>query len=268
MKKEEVIQLIENPMRIERGMTNDVQQIIKEYPYFQSLSSVYLKLLYHQNHPFYNMVLKKTAAHTANREILFDFITQENFEQLSIAETIKTQKVDSNEEDEFHMDRETAEKITDPSLFEKSEEKEDFKDNHPLKFESTDQLSFSEWLKITKMQPIKRKSKQQLKTEIETPDKENQTLRSKKFDLIDSFLEKNPKIEAHKETTKSKKITPKTRPSSQLMTETLAKVYEEQKRYDKAIQAYNILILNNPKKSSLFANQIERIEQIIEKEKK
>ena len=48
-------------------------------------------------------------------------------------------------------------------------------------------------------------------------------------------------------------------PSQQMMTETLAKIYVEQKKYEKAIQAYNILILNNPKKSGFFADQIKMV---------
>ena len=46
---------------------------------------------------------------------------------------------------------------------------------------------------------------------------------------------------------------------SYIMTETLAKVYLEQKKYDKAIQAYEILILKYPEKSSIFANRIQDI---------
>ena len=43
------------------------------------------------------------------------------------------------------------------------------------------------------------------------------------------------------------------------MTETLARIYVEQKNYDKAIQSYQILSLKYPEKSSLFAIQIESI---------
>ena len=43
------------------------------------------------------------------------------------------------------------------------------------------------------------------------------------------------------------------------MTETLAKVYLAQKKYENAIQAYKILSLKYPEKSSLFADQIQRI---------
>jgi hypothetical protein len=80
--------------------------------------------------------------------------------------------------------------------------------------------------------------------------------------LIDDFLEKNPKIVPMKKTD----ITPVSTPSnfvqnteeySDLMTETLAQIYIEQKKYDKAIKAYKY-----PEKNSLFANRIKEIENL------
>ena len=46
------------------------------------------------------------------------------------------------------------------------------------------------------------------------------------------------------------------------MTETLARVYLEQKKYQKAIQAYEILILKYPEKSSFFADRISDIKNL------
>ncbi len=46
------------------------------------------------------------------------------------------------------------------------------------------------------------------------------------------------------------------------MTETLAKLYLEQKKYKKAIQAYKILSLKYPEKSSFFADRIKAVKQL------
>ena len=53
------------------------------------------------------------------------------------------------------------------------------------------------------------------------------------------------------------------RNSDDLMTETLAKLYIEQKHFDQAIRAYEILSLKYPKKSSFFVREIEKIKQLI-----
>ena len=49
------------------------------------------------------------------------------------------------------------------------------------------------------------------------------------------------------------------------MTETLAKVYLEQKKFSKAIKAYEILSLKYPEKSGFFADQIKAIQVILDK---
>ena len=51
--------------------------------------------------------------------------------------------------------------------------------------------------------------------------------------------------------------------SDDLMTETLAKLYIEQKHFDQAIRAYEILSLKYPKKSSFFVREIEKIKKLI-----
>ena len=48
-----------------------------------------------------------------------------------------------------------------------------------------------------------------------------------------------------------------------LTTETLAEMYVEQGHYERAIQAYHILCLKYPKKSSFFADRIEQIKNKI-----
>jgi len=50
------------------------------------------------------------------------------------------------------------------------------------------------------------------------------------------------------------------------MTETLAKVYLEQKKYRKAIQAFKILSLKYPEKSGFFADQIRAVKMLQKKE--
>ena len=50
--------------------------------------------------------------------------------------------------------------------------------------------------------------------------------------------------------------------NDELMTETLAKVFVKQKKFKKAIEAYQILGLKYPEKNSLFANQIKVIKKL------
>jgi hypothetical protein len=122
----------------------------------------------------------------------------------------------------------------------------------PLQFEKNETHSFSEWLQLAKIEPIIREETEkqiQVSSELE-----------KKFDLIERFIELNPKISQVKDTTSIPiNIAKSNETPSSIMTETLAQIYLEQKKYTKAVQAYEILILKYPEKSSFFADRIKNI---------
>src|SRR5690606_32760205 len=85
----------------------------------------------------------------------------------------------------------------------------------------------------------------------------------KKLDIIDKFIEANPKIPpVRKDSVASITVEPSNPDNTYLMTETLARVYLEQRKYQKAIQAYEILILKYPEKSSFFADRILDIKNL------
>ncbi len=137
----------------------------------------------------------------------------------------------------------------------------------PLEFNKTETHSFSEWLKITSFKPIVRTEETSVsKVEEITEKDENQSSTNKKFELIDKFLNSNPKIIPTKEPVSNVNLA-KTQivQNDGLMTETLARIYLEQKNYDKAIQSYKILSLKYPEKSGFFADQIKAVKQLQEK---
>ena len=272
--------------------------IIKKYPYFQSARALQLKGLKNQESFLYNDALKLTAAHTTDRDILFEYITSEKFIQNEISQTIlqhdasvaeiKVVAEDVSEQISLEIDRQLkaemqkAEDILNPELFQrkvasvsnlvenKEEKPEDIlQPDKPLEFTKNDTHSFSEWLKLTKAKPIER-SEETSKEESEKSIKEDE--KERKFELIDKFIQERPKIipseienKPQKEE-KSNLAKPYTQAADSLMTETLAKVYLQQKNYKKAIQAYKILILKNPEKSGFFADQIRAIEKLINSE--
>ena len=137
----------------------------------------------------------------------------------------------------------------------------------PLQFDKRENHSFNEWLKLTRFKPIQR-APESKKIAIEAPTSETLE-KEKKFRLIDKFISENPKINPAKALTKKGNLAKAQmiQPEA-LMTETLARIYVEQKNYKKAIQSYKILSLKYPKKSSFFANQIKAVEQLQEQNNK
>ena len=88
----------------------------------------------------------------------------------------------------------------------------------------------------------------------------------KKFDLIDKFIKNSPKIQFSQEQESDSNIIVDKKLKDELITETLAKIYVNQKKFKKAIKAYEILSLKYPKKSSFFADQIIYIKNLKSKD--
>ena len=77
--------------------------------------------------------------------------------------------------------------------------------------------------------------------------------------LITNFLKTNRKISSEKVKTNKNLADDFKLSKKEYMTETLAKVYFKQEKYNEAIKAYEILCLKYPEKISLFADQIKTI---------
>ena len=289
--------LLQHPQTINAQQTNDIKAIVDEFPYFQSARAVYLKGLKNKESFKYNQELKITAAHTTDRSILFDFITSKEFLQNEISQHIKhntehikdiavkdIEDISINKsviiDDALREHIKNTEPLLDPDLFKaKAEElidnvdevievdtpqikktpEEKLEIGKPLTFDKNEVHSFSEWLKITSFKPIIREEN----INQETPIHENS--KTKKFELIDKFITDNPKIKPVTKDVpkfniaKAQMLKPET-----LMTETLARIYVEQKNYKSAIQSYKILSLKYPEKSGFFADQIQAIKQLQE----
>jgi tetratricopeptide (TPR) repeat protein len=275
------IALLQNPELLDVTQTIELEKIIQKYPYFQPARALFLKGLYQQSSFKYNIALKETAAITTDRSILFEFITSQNFKSISfyehqtdIDESVKLSAIDFNENEAIknHI-IESDVKIIENNPNKTVEEKLEI--GKPLVFGADEKHSFEEWLQLTQIKKIQRiETNQELNntnlaeksidinsnpTVLEVPKTDEI---SKKLALIDKFIETNPKIISNKNDIPFANSIPKIQESSHLMTETLAKIYLEQKKYQRAIQAYEILILKYPEKSYFFADRIEDIKKL------
>jgi hypothetical protein len=162
---------------------------------------------------------------------------------------------------------ESIEKLTKDNIIEDVSASDILKLGKPLDFDKGETHSFKEWLKLTTFNPIERDENNQ--QESVKPITSSSLRKTKKFELIEKFISKNPKLNPITATSskvnlaEAQMIQPEA-----LMTETLARIYVEQKNYKKAIQSYKILSLKYPEKSSFFANQIKAIEQLQEQNNK
>lgn len=85
-----------------------------------------------------------------------------------------------------------------------------------------------------------------------------------KDDLISKFIEKNPRIKPKEGKEENSDISIQSiQEDTDLLSETLVKVYIKQALFEKAIQSYKKLSLKYPEKSTYFASQIKMLEQKI-----
>lgn len=288
--------LLQHPQHIDAENTNALESLLKDYPYLQSGRALYLNGLKNKQSFKYNQQLKTTAAYTTDRSVLFDYVTSEIFNQNEISDSIKRNSEqikhiivhDANDisvSDSVTIDNALKEHIKaseatiDPQLFEVRTQ-EPVKDNEfenlnkteetsnkstlglgkPLDFSQQEKHSFAEWLKLTRLKPIERAN-----TDTSNTETHHRAPLEEKLPLIDKFLTTNPKIEPSKTATPKLMEVSNFQQSDGLMTETLARVFLEQKNFEKAIQSYKILSLKYPEKSGFFADQIKIIKELQEK---
>ncbi|MEG1377474.1 MAG: hypothetical protein RSC81_10385, partial [Myroides sp.] len=301
MNAQQYIQWLNNPYQLTAENTAALKDMIGEYPYLQSARALYLKALNQQRSFLYNSELKKTAAYTTDRDVLFDYIVSEEFvtykalhiEEVDVVdenyiefkkpeptldETIEKRVLDTlvyieNQDKETELihkidqiskskieanklEKETAlieeQQIPTEEILPKevpSEEihqlEESLEVGNPLDFSENDKFSFTEWLKLTSAQPIQRETTEIPNENIEPEAKiiveETVPLKQKNMDLIDRFIETNPKITPSKSAVVPVINMDRSNEEEPFyMTETLARIYLEQKKYQKAIQAYEI----------------------------
>jgi len=87
-----------------------------------------------------------------------------------------------------------------------------------------------------------------------------------KINLIESFIDnKADRIIEDNDKEYKFSFNNNDKDNPELVTETLAKILTNQKKYKKAIKAYRILSLKYPKKSSFFADHIRKIKKLDKK---
>ena len=254
MKRSDFSNIITNPSLLKNSDISHLSSIITEFPYFQSARILYLKGLKNTESFKYNKNLKITAAYTTDRSILFDFITSEFFIQNNISELIKKTS-DSLKDININEFLDIPESIKSQvnNKIENDVEEIILDIGKPFEFKKDESYSFNQWLQLTKIKPINRSKSKNTQSQKQ----------EKNIKLINDFIEKSPKINPKESSEHLVDLSKKSSVELEsLMTETLARVYLEQKNYDKAIRSYKILSLKYPEKSALFADQIKAIKKL------
>jgi len=211
--------------------------LIKEYPYFQTAHFLHtLNLLYLKDTRF-TFDLRKTAIYLPDRERLF-FKVEEQFFTSELMEAAEKEKIPVDSPAE----------IINSFLSKKNNE--------------TEIESFE-----TKSSPV---STDYISYFLSDNDENDETPSFKHQEIIDEFLKKDAvssiKINLKNQDELSEKHIDKDSGSTNdegFFSETLAKIYIKQKKYNKALEIIRALNLIYPEKNRYFADQIRFLEKLI-----
>lgn len=281
MNIEDIHSCIQNPSQLSAEKMKELGQLVKEYPYFQTAHLLFIKSLHDNKNIRYADQLKVSASYAADRRKLFELIklrpakpsAKENNtidEKITLAETTlaKLKEFKRKKEEELRRTQESHkhDDISKDRIFD---------ENDLLDFDYTEAAENNGESSKTAKKDLRHLHHQlidylQSYTE-ENPeidfskitDPEKQERQKKSLDLINSFLDKSPRIVPKDQTgSEHKDISSGSIEDSDFLSETLAHIYMRQKNYPKAIAIYEKLKLKYPEKNSYFATKIKNIRDI------
>lgn len=280
MNRQQFIDYIKFPDKLNSDSAIQLENLIKEYPYCQTADILFTLNLYKENHFKFNDQLKLASAYACDRKVLKELVNSvRTIEKSDSMASIPTPGIQPQVSELKSFEIEDNNLTT---LVELLKNEVGLFKASPVK-----KLSASEYSKLNKLadhleellqelddpDTLKPQVKQPVTTILgeynmdhleELPAVESNQVEN--HDLIDKFLENEPKIAPV-----SKPIffdpTDFARQSlidnESIVSETLAEIYFKQGNLAKAIKIYRKLSLVNPEKSSFFAAQIEKIRKEI-----
>ena len=211
-----------------------LHKIVKIYPHFHLVQPYFLKAVEQLRPEKFDNILSHTAIATYDRQLLYDFL--ENQKNTIDKTDLKEEIIGEVKKRKKEKKKKKSKKRISLNVKQKQ--------NHQV---LPKELPFSEWAYYLKHKNNSKKSNKIIE----------------KFELFDSFFEKKRILKPLKENSNKEDLSQKSlTPTDELMTETLAKVFVKQKKFENALQAYHILSLKYPEKNSSFVSQIKKIKRL------
>ena len=274
MDSKQLIGYMTRPERLKGQAVQEVEQLVADYPYF-SIGQTLLTIAYQNTgDERYQSQLKRTAALVPNRDKLrlFTLLARHRWESEPEVPSLP---------DEFVPEEEAKPNDNVFSRIEPIETKEEqssgiIREKVFIIPEIDLSGSHEELSAEMALLEEKRKSLDELKAiianrlkelEAEKQRKDTEQAQPKKLsrkELIDKFILENPSISRPKAEFYNPISVAQNSIIDQenIVSETLAKIYEKQGYFEKAISIYEKLRLKYPEKSRYFAAQIERLKEV------
>lgn len=242
-----VAELIGHPELLDKDTLYGLRETVARHPYFQAARLLFLQNLFLLHDSTFGEELRRAALHIPDRSVLFRMVEGCNYEIRHTAATPdKSEDDDSADRTQSLIDNFLRNNTPDDDAAPTGRRKLTVADA------TTDYAAFL--LELDDIQPDGITG---------TPSDERARRNS---DLINEFIEKKPARIVLQDTPEyiPETETPKDEPAEEdYFTETLAKIYIKQGRYEKAIEIIRKLDLLYPKKNRYFADQIRFLQKLI-----
>ena len=258
-------QWIDSPNTLNRDSLYELRTLVARYPYFSTLRLLLLKNLYLLHDPEFGNELRQSVLYIPDRRLLFRLIEGDQY-HIQPQSPVSSGLLDGAGEDT--SDRTLA--LIDAFLLTEPQDQ-------PQSLELDYAMDYTSYLL---QQPDAEPAESDVNPahEVGTPCPNDRQPDAGMSPLIDVFLSENitpdsepailpPSVaESEEESEDEDEETSENAPEAlddSCFTETLAKIYVKQHRYEKALEIIKKLNLNYPKKNAYFADQIRFLEKLI-----
>ena len=242
--------LIEDPSKLNAQTLPELKSMVEKYPFFQVVRLLYVANLYKLHSQDFGTELRKASVFVPDRIALFALTEGINYQ-------LPTEEKNINIETENDENRTMS--LIDDFLTGSRIEVDDNNDNKERLVPSVADLT-NDYVSFLVQQD----------KQVETEKKNTNGPKLKRADLIDNFIEENKGKQRVEITDVDEEdfISPDiSDEQEEIYTESMVNIYIKQGRFQQALEILRKISLNNPKKSSNFAAQINLLEIILNGQK-
>ncbi len=243
-------ELIEDPSKLNAQTLPELKSMVEKYPFFQVVRLLYVANLYKLHSQDFGTELRKASVFVPDRIALFALTEGINYQ-------LPTEEKNINIETENDENRTMS--LIDDFLTGSRIEVDDNNDNKERLVPSVADLT-NDYVSFLVQQD----------KQVETEKKNTNAPKLKRADLIDNFIEENKGKQRVEITDVDEEdfISPDiSDEQEEIYTESMVNIYIKQGRFQQALEILRKISLNNPKKSSNFAAQINLLEIILNGQK-
>lgn len=274
-----VEELIQHPEHFDRETLYDLRSLLALYPYYQTARILLLQNLYLLHDPSFDEELRRASIYITDRRVIFQMIEAAHYQ---IHKSIAKKKEEPEKEDRTSS---LIDNFLDSMPQEREGEEE--KKHHRKPTPADAAVDYVAYLMECEADNETEQTDSNSEKNTDTAEKEKPA-GDRTTELIDNFIEdggfnihlddKEPEnkeddssdnLSREQEYEEFSEKTPEEEQSEEdnsnegYFTETLARIYIKQGKYNKALEIIQRLNLNYPKKSVYFADQMRFLEKLI-----